>query len=60
MRIGLAEQSVLLALAQAIVLHEDLQPRNPETPRPNSDISARVEEAERIIKQVWLIACFVS
>lgn len=48
MRIGLAEQSVLAALAQAAVLQED-------PPVPSRDLPARLEEAVRIMKQVYSV-----
>eukprot|EP00850_Spirogloea_muscicola_P016575 SM000135S27019 [mRNA] locus=s135:205847:211629:- [translate_table: standard] len=48
MRIGLAEQTVLAALAQAAVLAE-------QPPPSTADLPARLEEAVRIMKQVFSV-----
>ncbi|ERN00501.1 hypothetical protein AMTR_s00102p00018040 [Amborella trichopoda] len=49
MRIGLAEQTVLVALGHAMVYSE-------VPPVPSSQIQSRLEEASKIVKQVYSVA----
>ncbi|KAL4194789.1 hypothetical protein AMTRI_Chr05g61270 [Amborella trichopoda] len=49
MRIGLAEQTVLVALGHAMVYSE-------VPPVPSSQIQSRLEEAAKIVKQVYSVA----